>query len=1294
MNGAFDTTSFDAGAFDTTTDATPTFSIVMRPAPSSGPNNILLGAGTSASSSTTTDPNGTPLPAPTPNSPAPSDVTVNPGATIDALNAGSGAFKYVVAIEGYPYLLTDADPAKATLAWSSTDWTQALDGLFVNMDRQQQLDPWAPFQRGGSCILSVLPDATDRFGIDVARSSDGAQCGLIVPCNRYGTAQERFTRLQNGNIGEEQVYVDEIIVDNATGFVAGDVFIGTECISTSNPSTNSITGGASMFTYARGKYSPFASGGAGGANFAQHHRVTTDPQGVLLNPTVSQQPRVWIGRWIGVWMHTVDGNGTLNAKEDAQLVFAGQIAAINDDADTGCTTVEIAHVLDWMQDVTLGRDMFSAQLVQGWYLATGQTFSFYEAASGQSNSGAGFSQSANANPLVVVATGASGEGQVNAGYYTLEELCSILNAWLAGERASSRIVGTYCWASPVSGNGAIRTNCYWSYPISPTPGPAAANWSMSMDVNLYTYMGFDNAWGQNMVLNASGAQQNVGQTGQVNTNNLYQSTYTPWRIVAFTLNENNNTADIQLNVTNPVGTMIDQWALLPSTNRPPQQGLTWGCFIVNEQWLMVASFNQEGTVTTLSNCLVQQNLTFPGVQPAPALLGSFGTHAGDQNDTTPIPVRQVYLLEASFNVLLKNLFYGSGSAGYNSPTFDTLGYGLGMGIPGELLGAPFETSVDNQPGWLSPIVVVIDEPTKVSDLLSSDLVLRHAFPMWRSDGGAGGRGGLTLGRWSTPLTSTAVAALTEDNKAEPVGNATNQRMATTLDATWVKPIVKVDYNRDLTTSSTGGTYESSMTFEDETAVDDAGGAVDIFTVQARNTYAQYLGTGAGIESISPYFLDMLPMFTRPVVKGTRSIDQTCWESVHVGDVVLVDDTFARDPFTGTRGISAREALVARTRFNPGGFAPGSDGPPTTTGQVGEVDIIMLSNHLAGLYAPCALVNPIAGVNGFDSVLRSLHVLSSSFSLPTEKPDWENFKVGDQIRVTERDPVDPNNPQTWQAKILGIQGEVVGFPSFFGGALTLDKSIGPLQGGVFYQVTYDRYNQVAPLQQLETYLASLATGRIENLGYPYMLSSTNEPVAYVMNNDVAELLPATSYVDGAPMDVGAELALARTLNVLIDSKTARQSLSFEPGGPLSFASGSATWSPVVMRPIWLGLDASNGSISRYLTVAPSYFTDATLAGLRATLCQNEPTLSPIGVDGSDKPIFELQFYGNYDQVEWDNLPSSGTLQAVAPPLQLFINKNTSGWAWLVLEVSGSGAASFGSLGFMQVREGARVTKVLR
>src|SRR5689334_4949944 len=89
------------------------------------------------------------------------------GTTLAALQSGSVAYRYVVAIEGCKYLLHNSTDAAVLAAWAGTDWADDGDfigGLFVDLQCEQRLNPNEPFGSGGSCTLTVVPDVDDVFG--------------------------------------------------------------------------------------------------------------------------------------------------------------------------------------------------------------------------------------------------------------------------------------------------------------------------------------------------------------------------------------------------------------------------------------------------------------------------------------------------------------------------------------------------------------------------------------------------------------------------------------------------------------------------------------------------------------------------------------------------------------------------------------------------------------------------------------------------------------------------------------------------------------------------------------------------------------------------------------------------------------------------------------------------------------------------------------------------------------------------------------------------------------------------
>ena len=101
------------------------------------------------------------------------------GATLAQLQTGQARVKWVAAIYGYPYLLTDASTSAAITAWSGTGWTQAIGGLVVDGQWKQSIDPYKPFQPGGTIQLFIPDSDSDTFGVDVfrnGRAASGATC--------------------------------------------------------------------------------------------------------------------------------------------------------------------------------------------------------------------------------------------------------------------------------------------------------------------------------------------------------------------------------------------------------------------------------------------------------------------------------------------------------------------------------------------------------------------------------------------------------------------------------------------------------------------------------------------------------------------------------------------------------------------------------------------------------------------------------------------------------------------------------------------------------------------------------------------------------------------------------------------------------------------------------------------------------------------------------------------------------------------------------------------------------------
>ena len=159
------------------------------------------------------------------------------GTTLTAMQSGSlPPYTWVVAIEGYPYLLTNGSTSAAVTAHGG-DWTQALGGLFVELHNDQRVDMRQPFTTGGRCMFRVAKTSSaDTFGVDTHRTNGGVETELRTTLDRNDTTAT--------------------VADTTNFASSGEFYIGTECVGYSGKTSTTFTG------LTRGKYAPFpVSGG-------------------------------------------------------------------------------------------------------------------------------------------------------------------------------------------------------------------------------------------------------------------------------------------------------------------------------------------------------------------------------------------------------------------------------------------------------------------------------------------------------------------------------------------------------------------------------------------------------------------------------------------------------------------------------------------------------------------------------------------------------------------------------------------------------------------------------------------------------------------------------------------------------------------------------------------------------------------------------------------------------------------------------------------------------------------------
>ena len=1093
-------------------------------------------------------------------------------------------YVYVLAIEGVDTLLSNHDDAAAvTTAWSGTDWavTTATLGLYVDLDQKQSGDPWEPFQSGGTLTATI---ADEQIGVLTHRTAGGAETELTASLDQDDTT----------------ISVKDTSAFSATGVLS----IGTETI---------VYFGKTGTTFAdcvRGICSPFGKG-TGTQRYAHNHRVgVTGPFSPPIQPKVTQYPRTWIGRWVGLWVHAVNADGSLQTKADAELVFAGRLADVRDDADLLSTIFVADHVLTDLKEATVGRDMLSGEVADGIYIPAGIEFGFSD------HNG---STKRTADDLVVVASGASGTNEMDAGFYTHSALLTKWGAWLAGELSASRAWGTYTFGiAPTQGTAdSIRTKIYWRIPSSST----SVSFRLTLRQEIAVFLGFDGTEPADV---PAGSIVGVGTTDASNAQHHFYRDNVPLRSwVTYGLSTG------AMRVTNASGAFQDQLSTLPpSSGVLPTATGTWGLFLFNDAVLISAKVTDglDGTLDLSNVRAVLDNQTGPFFH---APLSDFAKRL---DDPTPTKIKQVFMFEMACGDFLNQLFYSGGTDAYNEADYDALPYGCGLGYPGELLGPAWETSVANMPGADKMIAPLIDKPMKISTLIGSDLVLRHVFPVWKS-------GGLRMGTWQTPTTSLALATLTEDNKAEPSGRDVNHRAPTLLSARWAKNIIKIEYNRD----AVGGEYNGTINVEDRTAIDDLGDRGSPFTIEARNTYVSLAQTGAGIEDLVPNaFIPGARLFTKPLRTIKRSVDLTLWD-LAPGDIVNVTDRFARDPTTGIRGVSGRPGAVVAHRSNPGGARPDKSVAPI----VGEVELMFIETNRIYAYAPSALVASYAE----SSLILTCE--AHAYSEASESVDAARFAAGDAIRIVEVDPADPASPLTWTRNITSVSGNDIVHDGVALASFDATKT---------YRITYDTYDAVQSAQHDKSFQADDADGLVQNTAqaYQFGLATSSIDATPSSHTDLPERYVELTYGDGNPYDVGSIVGFARLVSNLIDHKTAIQGPSLS-NTVLSNTVNATGYRIVRMEPIYLTGAMLSNTIVRYLSVAPWLrSSDGTATSVRVSLCAVRPKDDSLDDADRGTPLSDAT---------WNT--SSTTWQQGARALLTINVKQTLRVVWLVIECAYKG-----------------------
>ncbi len=1111
------------------------------------------------------------------------------GTTLDQLQAGGGTVQWVAAIGGYPHLLTDGSTSAAVTAWAGTDWTQAIGGLVVMGKWQQEIHPYEPFRPGGSTLSLFIPDSPDStFGQEVFRSpvQDTAQTYLTATADNSALT---------------------LTVKRTADFPAsGELSLGTERIGYTGKTATTFTG------CTRGLYAPFKHD-AVTQRFGGYHRVGQyDYSSPALEPVVTASQRSWKGRWVGLWLHRRTGS-TLDTRSEAQCCFAGRIVEVRDDPNALGTVVVVESVMESIAEATLLRDQWTGRVRSGVHLEAGQQFTAKDVRESTANT---------ADPLVVVSGSSIGPNEISAGYHELSEFVSKLNSWLAAENLAGNLLGSYSFTSPQDTGEGLRTVLNWSMP-STGSGQLAA-FAIGGPPHAWTFLGYfpatsaGNGYIEDQDV-AGDAYQLVSEEEPYVT--MFTALYTSGHPVG---------------IESSRGVFADQAAFLPpQLNAALLAGSgDWGIFESGGA-VFIAQYVSATELDNLFRAPSLEGASAPGFPPSRI----YGRRASED---PVVELRQIMILQGRIDELIPALFLSTGTLGYNSATHDVLGYGLGLGLPWELLGDNFVSDCDMLATASATITMILDKPTKFVDAIGADLVLRRSHLVWKN-------GGIRLTSWSTPTLAASEHALGEDNKAAPLGTSENPRSPSVITDEWHRDLIKIQYNRSLST----GEYGSVVVLEDRTSIDDNGGHARPVTISARNAYGNGGGSSAPqIDILIPDFLAWMPFFSRPYRKIKRSIDLRLFEGVAPGDVVTLTDDYARNPATGLRGLDNVVGLIVSHTFDFGGPEPGD--PTSIRPMVGEVDVIILDTDRVFAYAPAAHVDETVTGGGFsggyNAGTKTLRCRAHEYSYATDVADAGRFQATDKVRVYQIDAV---GGLSWSDTVASASGNDI----------VLTTGLAGYDSTKLYRVTYDDYGTATTGQRAYAFEADDADGRIVDLAGPNLYGGSQAPVLYTIGAHTAipERPEAASVAgDGRAHDSGADMAMAVAANNLIDHKTAQNAPVL--GLALSGKAGP-TLTLVNLTPLFIGENVfTSASNRRKLTVAPFMrSTDGLTATVRVTISFKPP----VDTAGADQ-FGDVTFAQPYAQATFTS-SSTTWATATAQDLDAGVARNDDP-VWLSVECS--------------------------
>ena len=334
------------------------------------------------------------------------------GTTATALRAGNCRIGYSMVIEGFEYILTDSGAMNpVVLAYAATEWSQALPGLEVRGPIRERLEPWARSLSIPTITVRVKQDRADIFGKAVFKSKPSYESRL--------TATFEPAADGSGTLN---------VKDTAAAPTDGVLYAGKARVAYTSKGAGTFAIGAAGW----GAMQPFAADGAN--HFGEPAALPGGQNWDAAPPMrITDVPTTWIGRKVAVRIHRVVG-GVWDTVAQSQLEFAGRISGISDDPN-GFTVLACEDLRANIRDAVLLENQWVGYAKKGLRLVAGTKFYAYE----QFATIVATVYTPDENlygPFTVVASGATGDDEIDEGVYEYDVIVGALGRWLQNAGAS------------------------------------------------------------------------------------------------------------------------------------------------------------------------------------------------------------------------------------------------------------------------------------------------------------------------------------------------------------------------------------------------------------------------------------------------------------------------------------------------------------------------------------------------------------------------------------------------------------------------------------------------------------------------------------------------------------------------------------------------------------------------------------------------------------------------------------------------------------------------------------------